>query len=249
MASRLRPFYDLLGKYVEWNWTDQCQQVIEASKTWIVKALVLTQYDPKKPLIVASDAYQYGVGAMLVRKIKDGSELPICFASKTMSGIEKNYYSAAERGLEHYISIYVIHRSLATSSHLGPTKDVPYLATSWLQKWALLLYDVQYWKGQEMGNVDVLSRLQLPQSEPLEHPIYSVSTMPNATEENHILRELKKYILHRWPAEIEEKLKPYLNKKDEIAVDRGCLMWGDRIIIPLQLTKEVLQMLHGDILE
>ncbi|KAJ8877149.1 hypothetical protein PR048_021602 [Dryococelus australis] len=194
----------------------------------------------------------------------DGLEWPICFASKTLSGVENNYCQLQKKALSIIFAVKKFHTylyeckfvlytdHLPSVAILGPTKDEPYLAAAHLQRWTFLLYgyryDVQYRKGQKMGTADALSRLPLLQSEPLEHPIYSASTIPNvpiqpakiaqATEEDNILRDL----LHGWPAEIEEKLKPYLNKKDDLAVGRGCHMWGG--IIPAQLTEEVLQMLH-----
>ncbi|XP_039503042.1 uncharacterized protein K02A2.6-like [Pimephales promelas] len=39
-------------------------------------------------------------------------------------------------------------------------------------------------------------------------------------------------------------LKPYLSRKNELSFHSGCLLWGQRVIIPPSLRKSVLQQLH-----
>ena len=55
----------------------------------IIRALV--HFDPKLPITLACDASSYGVGAVLVHQMPDGTEHPIGFASRTLNKAEKNY--------------------------------------------------------------------------------------------------------------------------------------------------------------
>ncbi|XP_038064763.1 uncharacterized protein K02A2.6-like [Patiria miniata] len=45
---------------------------------------------------------------------------------------------------------------------------------------------------------------------------------------------------------VEEDLKPYTTRSDELSVQDGCLMWGSRVIVPPKGRKRVLQCLHED---
>ncbi|KAJ8873493.1 hypothetical protein PR048_024311 [Dryococelus australis] len=70
---------------------------------WIFQTLALVVFDPWKPLIVTSDGSQYGMGAVLSHRMPDGSEQPICFASKTLSKAEQGYFT-----------LHIVHRLLNT---------------------------------------------------------------------------------------------------------------------------------------
>lgn len=46
--------------------------------------------------------------------------------------------------------------------------------------------------------------------------------------------------IKNWP----EVLKAYVLRKDETTIEKECLMWGQRVIIPLKLQPNVLEKLH-----
>ena len=52
---------------------------------------VLVYYNPALPIILATDATQYGIGAVLSHVCKDGSEKLVAYASRTFNKTEKNY--------------------------------------------------------------------------------------------------------------------------------------------------------------
>lgn len=48
-----------------------------------------------------------------------------------------------------------------------------------------------------------------------------------------------------WPEKVEDdNLKPYFFRKNELTLEKGCLMWGFRIVIPRGLREVMLQELH-----
>ena len=42
----------------------------------------------------------------------------------------------------------------------------------------------------------------------------------------------------------DAKLRPFHNRKRELSVEQGCLLWGNRVIVPEKGRKRVIQMLH-----
>ena len=52
-------------------------------KKQLASAEVLVQYDPKLPLKLDCDASAVGIGAVLSHVMKDGTERPIAYASRS----------------------------------------------------------------------------------------------------------------------------------------------------------------------
>lgn len=51
----------------------------------------LVHYSPELPLLLATDASPYGVGAVLSHVYPDGSERPIQFASQMLTRVQQKY--------------------------------------------------------------------------------------------------------------------------------------------------------------
>ena len=54
-------------------------------------AELLVHFDPAKELVLATDASDYGVGAVLSHKMEGGTERPIGYMSRSLNGAERNY--------------------------------------------------------------------------------------------------------------------------------------------------------------
>ena len=94
----LAPLYQLLHIDVTWHWSEEADTAFLKSKELLTDENVLVHFDSALPLILACDASQYGVGAVLAHRFPDGIERPITFASHTLSDTEKKY-SQVEKGL------------------------------------------------------------------------------------------------------------------------------------------------------
>ena len=47
-----------------------------------------------------------------------------------------------------------------------------------------------------------------------------------------------------WPIEHDSDLKPFHSRRNELAVHCGCLMLGNRVVIPAKLHSQILEELH-----
>jgi hypothetical protein len=52
---------------------------------------VLVHFNPKKPIVLQSDASLYALGAVLSQIQPNGSERPVCFSSKTVDRAQQQY--------------------------------------------------------------------------------------------------------------------------------------------------------------
>ena len=65
-----------------------------------------------------------------------------------------------------------------------------------------------------------------------------------ATRRDPILSKILTYVYNGWPDQVEEALRPFKTRQDEIGVEGDCLMWGIRVIVPEALQTKVLFSLH-----
>lgn len=81
---------------------EECKQLLTSEK-------VLTHFDQKLPIIVACDASQYGIGAVLSHRMPDVSEKPITFVSRTLTASEKNYLQIEKESLACVFGVKRFH--------------------------------------------------------------------------------------------------------------------------------------------
>ena len=66
------------------------------------------------------------------------------------------------------------------------------------------------------------------------------------TEKDPVLSKVKKWLTEGWPEkECEEELRPYRQRKDELSLQDGCILWGLRVIVPKPGYKLVVEELHA----
>ena len=57
------------------------------------------------------------------------------------------------------------------------------------------------------------------------------------TSKDPVLGKVYEYTSSGWPGHCqEEMIQPYWNRKQELSVEDGCLLWGTRVIVPSECT-------------
>ena len=271
LSSLLHPLHLLLRDSQRWNWTIDCEKAFQSAKEKLAQAPVLAHYDPDLPLVLSADASAYGVGAVIAHRLPDGSEQPIAYASRTLTNSEVNYAQIEKEALSlifgvkkfhHYL--YGRHFVLITDhkpllSILGPKRGIPPLAAARMQRWALILsaytYKIEFRPTTKHGNADGLSRLPLPDSFPvgnsIEPTIFQLGHLPVTAEEvaaatrlDPTLKTLQQHLQKGWPNKIDEPLVPFWRRREGLSLERDCILWGCRVIIPAKLRGKVLEELH-----
>ena len=158
--------------------------------------------------------------------------------------------------------IYTDHKPLL--GLLNSTKAIPAMSSSRMQRWSLTLaaydYQLDFRAGIKNSNADALSRLPLPDKPDnvtipadvvfvLDHIEQNSTTtatqIRNNTRRDPILSKVFQYVQSGWPSESPStQITPYANRKQELSIDSGCVLWGSRVIIPTRLRNRVLKELH-----
>ena len=91
LATIVQPLNELLQENKKWLWTGKCTQAVKTAKDLLMTSNLLVHFDLSLPLKLATDASQYGLGAVISHVLPTGEERPIAFASRSLSASEKNY--------------------------------------------------------------------------------------------------------------------------------------------------------------
>lgn len=141
-----------------------------------------------------------------------------------------------------------------------------------LQRWALQLlaydFEISFISTNSFGYADVLSRLINKSNKASEdYVIASVrfegeikkilsdaidnlpvthSMIKYETEKDKTLKQLLDYIEHGWAdnADIGVELKQFRLRSDNLSIIEGCIMLGQRVVIPAILRKRILKQIH-----
>ncbi|XP_061190068.1 uncharacterized protein K02A2.6-like [Saccostrea echinata] len=175
LSSVAHPLHKLLEKEVKWQWTKECQEAFEEAKRLVTSDQVLCHYDPNLPIRLACDASPFGLGAVLSHVLKDGTEHPIAFASRTLNKAEKNYSQIDKEALSIVFGVKKFHTylygrefTLITDhqplvSIFNPKKGISVTSAARMQRHAIFLsgytYNIEYRNTKRHTNADGLSRI------------------------------------------------------------------------------------------
>ncbi|XP_041785652.1 uncharacterized protein K02A2.6-like isoform X1 [Anopheles merus] len=154
----------------------------------------------------------------------------------------------------------------------GSHKGIPVYTANRLQRFALqlLMYDftIEYVQTDKFGNADVLSRLIHEHAKPdpeyviasaeLENDVSSIASycinifplnfrdVAKATESDPVLKKVYGYIMEGWPQNVAyaAELACFYHRSEALTTVRGCILFGERVVIPSKLQQRCLKQLH-----
>ncbi|XP_054832355.1 uncharacterized protein K02A2.6-like [Eublepharis macularius] len=274
-ASIAEPLHRLLDSSAPWGWGRREAAAFEAVKKLLSSESVLTHFDEKKPIVLACDASPYGIGAVLSHRMHTGHEAPIAYFSRTLSAAERNYAQIDKEALAIVAGVKKFHdylygrKFLIATDHkpllglLSPDKQTPQILSPRMLRWTVFMsaysYDLQHRPGKAMGHADALSRLPLADQgtdpspahhimllEDLPSPPLRASDVASHTAKDRTLSRVLNWAWRGWPSgQLAEEFRPFLIRQHELSVHKGCLLWGNRVVIPSKLRQQVLEALHS----
>ena len=163
-----KPLFHLLKKDVEFIWTPECQQALDALKQRLTEAPVLTFPKFDEMFYVATDACNHGLGAVLFHRI-EGQEKVISYASRTLNDAERKYSTVEKEALGLlwavvHFRVYLLGRPFVVVTDHCPLKWLKTVKdpTGRLARWLMTLseyqWEVVHKSGKEHANADALSR-------------------------------------------------------------------------------------------
>ena len=153
----------------------------------------------------------------------------------------------------------------------GSGKETPALAANRLARWALLLnqfnYKIEYRKTSDHGNADALSRLPTgkdahfdgEESQEDREMVCTIEEVSNRVKpadksslqresaQDPILARVLRFTREGWPSKSTDEgseMARYRQLSDQLSICNGCLVLGNRVVVPSTLRREVLQQLH-----
>ncbi|XP_036340796.1 uncharacterized protein K02A2.6-like [Rhagoletis pomonella] len=93
------PLNFLRKKNQKFVWNSAQENAFQELKKQIVDMTKLVHFDESLPIILATDASSFGIGAVISHRYPDGSERPIAHASKTLNDAQKNYSQIEKEAL------------------------------------------------------------------------------------------------------------------------------------------------------
>ncbi|XP_058810033.1 uncharacterized protein K02A2.6-like [Phymastichus coffea] len=148
---------------------------------------------------------------------------------------------------------------------LGPRKGIPQTADNRLQRWVYFLsgfrYITEHVSSKANANCDALSRLPIDDNIKLTNSkfshvyffdegliSYDYKILANESKTDKEISQAIKYVMQEWPSNdtnLSGELKSIFEKRLELCVEKGCLFWGLRAIVPKNMRRVIINELHA----
>jgi len=274
LSTIAKPLRDA-AQAVEFTWSKACDAAFCSLRDILASDTVLIAYDEKLPLILATDASPYGLGAVLSHKLANGEERPIAYASRVLSKAEKNYSQIDKEALgivwgvqRFFYYLYARKFTLLTDHKpllyiFGPTKTVSKLCISRLNHYTEFLnnfvYDIRYKNTAEHANADALSRLISPVArksrEESEVYKFALTIKQIITDEQEFPVSAAEIAAATLKDASLAPLLPFLKlgkphptatgPVKEYSLCEGVVLYQNRVVIPEPLRERILKQLHS----
>ena len=143
------------------DWGDAQEKAYQTLKTLLASESILHLPDPKKTYYLRTDAFDYGVGAVLTQE-HDSKLFPVCYASKKLSNAERNYSTIEKECLaivwalkRFNIYLYGVHSVLQVDHEPLKYVNSAKFSNGRLMRWAMFLQSCNFRVEDIMGSDNV----------------------------------------------------------------------------------------------
>lgn len=268
-ATVVEPMRRLLRKGVSFFWSSDVQDSFQKVKTCLQQAPILSMFDTTLPVIVSTDASNYGLGAVLQQQ--HGKHLKtVAFASRSLTEAERKYSTGEKEALAilwacekwhiylwgRQFTVQTDHQALVTLMSTQGTGVRPHRISRWTAKLFNYNFLMEYRKGSDNIVADALSRLPVSDTEGgtiWKEEVVSIvcasldqKDFQDATSTDHVLSRVIAYISSTWPPQdqLPPEFQPYYVVRDQLSEIDGLLFQGERIVVPSRLRDHVITVGH-----
>ena len=271
LSSRISCLYNLLRKDVKYVWSHDCGKVFNECKQMLMKPNLLEYFDPYKPVVVVTDACNYGLGGV-ISHVVNGAEKPISFVSFSLNDAQKKYPILHLEALAVVSTVKKFHKFLYGMKFTIYTDHKPLIgifgkegkhpiSITRLQRYVMELaiydFEIVYRPSSKLGNADFCSRFPLSQEVPKnlsieyiknlnfsdEFPI-NYKEVAEETSKDDFLQTLLQYLRKGWPKRLDRCFTDIFSHYQDLEEVEGCVLFQDRVIVPESMKTKVLKLLH-----
>ena len=256
---------DLLKKDTPFVWEPHHQASVDTLKETVSNRSTLRYFDTSKMPTLQVDASIKGLGACLLQDNE-----PIAYASKSLSDPETRYACIERELLAIVFGVQRFHTYLYGRPFHVVTDHKPLVmilqkpltcAPPRLQRMLLKLqnynFTIEHLPGKDMAIADTLSRLPNmanQQEIDLDVQVSMVQFSPECTNDiragtkaDPALTALSDMIVNGWPSNLQDvppHIRSFWSYRDELSVEDGIVLKGNRVVIPKTLQQRILTQLH-----
>ena len=252
LAELTAPLRDLMKQDVDFQWNASHQETFAKIPDVIATHTTLVYFDRNKETNIQVDASSRELGAVLLQDNK-----PVAFASKSLTETEYRYANIERELLAVVYGCERFHTYIYGSNFVVETDHKPLemislknltSAPSRLQR---MLLRIQYRPGRDMLVADAMSRLPSSRHEPINLDINVAFVQFSCDKLSQLQHDLSipwEFIVDGWPDSMKTmptQLQQYWSFRDELSVENGMLLKGERIVIPWSVQQDILQQIHA----
>ncbi len=98
-ATVAASLWELTKPKAKWTWTDEHQACFDKLKELLSSDTVLAYFDPELKSCIVVDASPVGLGAIFTQETRKGNRNVVCYASRTLTPVERRYSQIEREGL------------------------------------------------------------------------------------------------------------------------------------------------------
>ena len=235
-----KPLYRLTEKDKKWEFGALQQKAFEDLIYKLTHAPILLHYNPKKPVVIQTDASKYVTAGIISQPGDDNMLRPIAFRSKSMSKSECKYDVHDKELIAIILALedwrrYVKGRRRRTKILIDHKNLVPFMTKKKLNerqvRWKQLLsqfdFKIEYRPGKEGGKPDALTSGPgyLPTQEDERNTQMEQVLLPQHYFEDTKIETME---LSSWQNKNEDEIKQTYRKDTQIEKIKNALERGEK---------------------